>query len=738
MNVGVLASGAGTNLQALLDKVHGRDGIDIVAVGSDRPTAQALARARAAHVPYASFPIGQYADREARDRAIAEWLAARDVQLVVLAGYMQLLSPSFLAAFPDGVINVHPALLPAFPGLHAVQQALAYGVKVFGVTVHFVDDGVDSGPVILQRAVEIPDARDPEQVLARLHPIEHELLPEAVRLIARGAVRVDPAHGRRVLIDSLQSDAMQHGAERVSAFEPTAADEVQVARALLSVSDKTGIVEFARGLAELGIELISTGGTAGQLADAGLKVRSISELTGFPEIMDGRVKTLHPKLYAGMLAVRDDPDHMRAAEQHDVEFVDLVCVNLYPFERTAGRRGVADQEVIENIDIGGPTMIRAAAKNRAFVAPVVSPESYDAVLDELRESDRRLSPATRENLAAEAFAYTARYDTAIARWFQEKREDFPPLFVRAFEKVLELPYGENPHQRAAYYAQVGARAHVLSMISQLGGKELSFNNLLDLDAGRLLLGEFKIPACVIIKHNNPCGAAVATNALEAYQRAFACDPMSAYGGVICLNRRVDLPLAQALADQFVEVLFARGYDEDALELLASKPNMRILDDRERRAANMFEPGLRQVIGGMLVQDRDFDLEERADMQVVSKRHPDEAEWGELHFAWKVCKHVRSNAIVLVRELTTVGIGAGQMSRVDSVRIALEKARSDLHGGVMASDAFFPFPDGPQVALAAGITAIIQPGGSVRDSAVVEAVDAAGAAMVFTGRRHFRH
>jgi phosphoribosylaminoimidazolecarboxamide formyltransferase / IMP cyclohydrolase len=531
---------------------------------------------------------------------------------------------------------------------------------------------------------------------------------------------------------------MERGTEHLSRSAPVAAGEVQVSRALLSVSDKTGLVEFARGLAELGIEIVSTGGTAGELAGAGLQVRQVSDLTGFPEIMDGRVKTLHPKVYGGLLALRDDPGHMRQADENDVEFIDLVCVNLYPFERTAARRGVGDPEVIENIDIGGPSMIRAAAKNFQFVAPVVSPESYDAILAELREFDRRLSPTTRESLAAEAFAYTARYDTAIARWFQEKGADFPALMVRAFEKVLELPYGENPHQRAAYYSQVGARMHVLSMISQLGGKELSFNNLLDLDAGRLLVSEFQIPACVIVKHNNPCGVAVGKTALEAYQKAFECDPMSAYGGVICLNRRVDRELADAIAGQFVEVLFARGYDEDALELLETKPNTRILDDRERRTPDMIDPALRQVVGGMLVQDRDYDLEERAEMQVVSKRAPTEAEWGELQFAWKVCKHVRSNAVVLSRDLATVGIGAGQMSRVDSVRLAIEKARSSLGGSVLASDAYFPFADGPQLALEAGAIAIIQPGGSIRDHEVVDAVDAAGAAMVFTSRRHFRH
>ena len=524
----------------------------------------------------------------------------------------------------------------------------------------------------------------------------------------------------------------------MSSVESVGPAEVQVARALLSVSDKTGIVEFARGLVDLGIEIVSTGGTADALSQAGLPVRSITDLTGFPEIMDGRVKTLHPKLYAGLLAVRENPEHVAAAQEHGVEPVDLVCVNLYPFERTAARRGAEEDEVIENIDIGGPTMIRAAAKNHAYAAPVVNPASYDAVLDELRESDRRLSMVTRESLAAEAFSYTARYDTAIARWFQEKAEDFPPLFVRAFEKVLELPYGENPHQRAAYYEQVGARTHVLSMVSQLGGKPISFNNLLDLDAGRLLLGEFQIPACVIIKHNNPCGVAVGSTAREAYERALACDPMSAFGGVVCMNRAVDAELAGLLTDQFIEVLFARGYEDGAVDVLAAKPNLRILDDGERRTPNLIEPQTRQVIGGLLVQDRDADLEDRTEMQVVTQRRPTESEWQELTFAWRICKHVKSNAIVVTRDLATVGIGAGQMSRVDAVRVALEKARDGVTGGALASDAYFPFSDGPELAIEAGVTAIIQPGGSVRDHLTVEALDKVGATMVFTSRRHFRH
>jgi phosphoribosylaminoimidazolecarboxamide formyltransferase/IMP cyclohydrolase len=515
--------------------------------------------------------------------------------------------------------------------------------------------------------------------------------------------------------------------------------EVVVERALISVSDKRGVTEFAAGLAELGIEMVSTGGTARALEAAGVPARGISEFTGFPEIMDGRVKTLHPKLYAGLLCRRDEPLHLKAAEEREIEFVDLVCVNLYPFESTAARRSVTDEEAIEQIDVGGPAMIRAAAKNFPFAAVVVRPESYDAVLEELRETDRRLSLTTRESLAGEAFAYTARYDTSIARWFAERREEFPPLYVRAFEKVLDLPYGENPHQRAAYYAQVGTRMHALSMVKQHGGKPLSFNNILDLNAARLLVREFQVPACAIIKHNNPCGCALGESGLEAYRRAFAADPLSAFGGVICTNRAVDRRLAEEVARQFAEVIFAPAYTENALELLlAERPNLRVLEDDERRAMNFREQDTKRVIGGLLVQDRDVDLEERGEMQVVTERHPTNAEWDEMLFAWRVCKHVRSNAIVLSRGLATAGIGAGQMSRVDSVRLAIEKAQGPLDGAAMASDAFFPFADGPQLAIDAGVSAIIQPGGSVRDPEVVETADRAGIAMVFTSRRHFRH
>ena len=517
--------------------------------------------------------------------------------------------------------------------------------------------------------------------------------------------------------------------------------DVRIQRALLSVSDKTGIADFARGLTELGVEIVSTGGTAKELVAAGIEVRGIEDFTGFPEIMDGRVKTLHPKLYAGVLARRDDPSHMVSAGEHDIEFVDLMCVNLYPFEAVAARRGAADHEIIENIDIGGPTMVRAAAKNFAFSAVVTSPESYDAVLQELNDADGCLSLQTRESLAAEAFSYTARYDSAIARWFGERQDDFPGLMMGAYEKVLDLAYGENPHQRAAYYQQVGARMHLLSMVRQLGGKELSFNNVLDLNAARQLVDEFELPACTIIKHNNPCGCAVGSSAVEAYEKAFACDPMSAFGGVLCFNRTVDADVAEVLVKQFAEIVFAPKFTDEALEVLATKPNMRILEDNERRRPNIGERDLKRVMGGLLVQDRDVDLEDRSSMEVVTERKPSEQEWGEMLFAWKVCKHVRSNAIVLSSNLASVGIGAGQMSRVDSVRISIEKAQaagSDLAGAALASDAFFPFADGPELAIEAGITCVIQPGGSKRDHEVVEAADAAGISMVFTRRRHFKH
>ncbi len=518
-------------------------------------------------------------------------------------------------------------------------------------------------------------------------------------------------------------------------------------RALLSVSDKTGVVELARGLAALGVELVSTGGTAKALSEAHVPVRAVEDFTGFPEMMDGRVKTLHPRLYAGLLAVRDNDEHLRAAAEHSIEPVDLVCVNLYPFEQTVAR-GAPAAEVVENIDIGGPTMIRAAAKNHAFAAVVVDPADYEGVLGELSEADGRLSLATRQRLAAVAFACTARYDAAISRWFATHTyEGFPPRWASSYEKVIDLRYGENPHQRAAFYAEAGAPTHLLHGARQLHGKELSFNNLLDLSSARELVEDFTGRACAIVKHNNPCGCALAQTVQEAYERAFACDPMSAYGGVIAINRRVDLGCARALSAQFIELLLAPGFDADALELLSQKKNVRLLEladwpphaEAGARGEGMEE---KPVLGGVLSQSRDVVSETRAQMRTMTNAEPSETQWDDLLFAWKVCRHVRSNAIVIAAGGATIGIGAGQMSRVDAVKIAVEKARAAqpdlLAGAALASDAFFPFADGPQLAIDAGVTAIIQPSGSVRDEDVVAAANNAGVSMVATGIRHFRH
>jgi len=461
-------------------------------------------------------------------------------------------------------------------------------------------------------------------------------------------------------------------------------------------------------------------------------------LTDSPEMLGGRVKTLHPRIHAAILARRDRDDDLATLEQHEIEPFDLVCVNLYPFEEVAAKKGIDEAEAVEMIDVGGPSMLRGAAKNFAHVAAVCRPERYGFVLDELRENGA-LSLETRRELAAEAFATSAAYEAAIANWFSG-REPFPETIVLPLEKVLDLSYGENPHQRAAYYAERGRRSHLLSRVEQVHGKALSFNNLNDLSAARLLAREFALPACVIVKHANPCGVALGATAEDAYDKALASDPTSAYGGIVVLNREVEGPLGVKLAEQFVEVLFAPGYDDGALAALRKRQSTRILIDREQRRPDPNERHFKRVLGGMLVQDPDAEIEDREGWRVVCGA-PDEQQWGDLVFAWRVCKHVSSNAIVLAKDLATIGIGAGQMSRVDSVRIAVDKARvfgHDISGSALASDAFFPFADGPRLALEAGITTIVQPGGSKRDDEVIAAVADAGAAMVFTGRRHFRH
>ncbi len=522
-----------------------------------------------------------------------------------------------------------------------------------------------------------------------------------------------------------------------------------IRRALLSVSDKTGLIDLARGLQALGVELISTGGTRQALADAGLAVRDISDVTGFPEILDGRVKTLHPKIHGGLLAVRDNPQHARTLAAQGIEPIDLVVCNLYPFEQTVARPGATREEVIENIDIGGPSMLRSAAKNYHDVAVVTSPEQYPAVLDELRANNGALTPATRERLAAAAFARTAAYDRAISAYFAGPAgaEAFPVTLELRFERKMPLRYGENPHQPAAFYVEPGVAHPCVATAEPLHGKELSYNNILDLDSAFNLVREFAEPAAVVIKHNNPCGAAVGATLEEAFRKAYEGDPLSAYGGVLAFNREVDEATATQVTEpkRFIECVIAPGFAEAAFRVLTTRPtwknSVRLLrtgplsgDDAARRSLD-----LRRVDGGLLVQARDLrGADDFAAARAVTKRPPTAAELADLCFAWLVCKHVKSNAIVLARGGQLVGVGAGQMSRVDAVHLAVRKSGGRHKGSVLASDAFFPFRDNVDEAARAGVTAIAQPGGSVRDADSVAACDEHGLAMLFTGARHFRH
>jgi phosphoribosylaminoimidazolecarboxamide formyltransferase/IMP cyclohydrolase len=515
----------------------------------------------------------------------------------------------------------------------------------------------------------------------------------------------------------------------------------KIQRAILSVTDKTGLVDFARKLAALSIELISTGGTAKLLRDSGIAVKDISDLTGFPEMLDGRVKTLHPKVHGGILHRREDPRHVAATKEHGIEPIDMVVVNLYAFEKTAANPGVAFNELIENIDIGGPSMIRSAAKNFQDVAVVTSPADYETIADELQRENGALSRRTKWRLAQKAFATTAAYDAAIASTLERidpesfqgpESAAFPPTIRFSFHKVLDLRYGENPHQKAAMYSD-GSESGVANA-HQVQGKELSYNNIVDLQAAWDLAQEFEEPVCAIIKHTNPCGTASGKTLADAYKRALECDPVSAFGGVIGVNRTVDLEAAEEMHKLFLEVIAAPGFNEAAKAKFASKKNLRLVEVKPAKQKWV----LKNVSGGMLVQDVDTRALADTDLKVVTKRQPTPEETRALLFAWKVCKHVKSNAIVYARDGQTVGVGAGQMSRVDSAKIGAMKAQLPLKGTVAASDAFFPFPDGVEEIAKAGATAIIQPGGSQRDPEVIEAADRLGLAMLFTGVRHFRH
>ncbi len=740
--IAVGVSGAGSNLRALV-AATGRRGLDatVVLVFADRPCA-ALDWAVEQGIETALVPSGD-------DATMAATLAAVGADVVVLAGYMRIVGPAVLGAFPGRILNTHPSLLPAFPGAHAVEDALAHGVKVTGCTVHIVDAALDGGPILLQEAVPVVPGDDAERLHDRIRAVEHRLLPWAVALLFSGAVGVDD---RRAAVATERAEAQLQFPRR----------------ALLAVSDKTGLVPFAARLVRAGFELVSTGGTARVLREAGLPVTDVAAVTGVPEMLDGRVKTLHPRIHAGVLADQSSRTHRAQLIEAAIEPFELVVVNLYPFAAAAERFGITLPELIEEIDIGGPALIRAAAKNhRGGVAVVTSPARYDAVAASVEESGG-MGPAFAAALALEAFGHTAAYDARIAselpgRMVEEGvllggevagpggSDPYPGSLTIALEKVETLRYGENPHQPAARYRRPGSTAADGPFATgepPLQGKGLSYNNVLDAAAvtaiGRALRG----PACVIVKHTNPCGAAERGSLLEAWEAALAGDPISAFGGVVALTRPVGEALAGALISIFLEVVVAPDFDDAALAILATKPNLRLIVDP---VLALDIPGtapdptgsIRSAGGAVLVTAPDTSPDDQSTWTVATSRAPTEAERLDLDLAWRLVRGVSSNAIVLVRDGRLIGMGSGQTSRVDAARGAVEKAKSyagaeALAGAACASDAFYPFADGVEVCLAAGVTAFVQPGGSVRDAEVVAIVDAAGGTMLMTGTRHFRH
>lgn len=717
-SIAVCVSGFGTNLRALERATRqGWLGARICLVLADRPCA-ALDFAEAAGIRTRLVEPSGYGDRDDWDAAVAEALMESGAELVVLAGFLRVLGAATVERFRGRILNVHPSLLPAFPGLHAIRDALAAGVRVTGVTVHFVDETLDGGPILLQEVVAVVPGEDEAALTERIHALEHRLLPRAVALMLAGPAADPPARPR----------------------------------ALLSVSDKRGIVDLGRGLDALGYEVVSTGGTARALREAGLPVTDVAAVTGVPEMLEGRVKTLHPRIAAGVLADTRRPEHRAQLAAAGIEPFSLVVVNLYPFAKVAERQGITPDELVEEIDIGGPTLMRAAAKNHACVGVVTSPDRYGSVLGELRP-EGALSDATRRSLAVEAFRHTAQYDALIAAELPRHLgfdgpapvdEDlFPERRTLELARTQSLRYGENPHQRAALYrfssASLGDGPSALGA-APLQGKPLSYNNLLDAAAAAGMARDLRGPGCVIVKHTNPCGVAEAEDAAVAWERALAGDPVSAFGGVVAFTTTLERHVAQRVAEVFLEVLIAPGYASGALDVLAGKPNLRVLVDASIAAGPPSAPLIeyRSCGGALLATEADVLLDDPAGWSVVTRRTPSSDERADLDLGWRVARHVKSNAIVLVRRGAVVGVGAGQMSRVDSARLAVAKAGERTAGAACASDAFYPFADALEVCAAAGVTAFIQPGGSLRDAEVISAADAADAAMLFTGVRHFRH
>ena len=725
--IAVGVSGTGSNLRALHDAaVRGALGGEIVLVFADR-ACPALEWAAEQGIETALVPGGD-------DDRLAATLGAVAPDLVVLAGYMRIIGPATLAAYPDRILNTHPSLLPAFPGAHAVRDALAHGARVTGATVHVVNATLDGGPIVAQEAVPVLSGDDEASLHERIKAVEHRLLPPTVaRILAERTGRTPPA----------------------------------TRRALLAVSDKTGLHELGRALVDLGFELVSTGGTAAALRAADLPVTDVAAVTGFPEMLDGRVKTLHPRIHAGVLADQRLDSHRGALADAGIAPFELVVVNLYPFANAVERDGGNLGDVVEQIDIGGPALIRAAAKNHGSVAVVTAPAQYELVVEALR-TNGGVPIELRSALAVEAFRLTAAYDARIAAelpcfmdadgvvlpsWpgMPRSEDQFPDRLTVPLEKVETLRYGENPHQLAARYRRIGhgaERGLFANGEPPLQGKALSYNNVLDAAAAAAVGRSLRGPACVIVKHTNPCGAAERETITGAWDAALAGDPVSAFGGVVAVTRRVDRELAERLTSLFLEVVVAPAYEDAAREVLATKPNLRLLVDAE--LGNDEPPpwpsntaSIRSAGGAILVSSPDILADDPSEWITITDRGPTDAERRDLELAWRLVRGLSSNAIALVKDGALIGMGSGQVSRVDAARQAVEKARrfagdDALRGAACGSDAFFPFPDAVEVCLEAGVTAVVQPGGSINDAKITLLVNEAGGTMLITARRHFRH
>lgn len=773
----VFVSGTGSNLRALVEREQTDSTwpAEIVAVVSDKPQCSAVAFAQSEGIPVFAENPRTFASVEAFEGQVLSFLRDSQVEYIALAGYMRIVREVLLKAFSNRILNIHPALLPSFPGKQAVLDAYTAGVDKTGVTVHLVDEGVDTGPILAQVTVEIHRELGLDALYDAIHRAEHKLYGDVIAKVAvKGTVIAKVAHKGTVI----ERDTVEAGASKLFNGGITVRKW-----ALVSVSDKNGVVEFCRKLVDAGYGILSTGGTAKHLTAAGIEVTEVSDYTGFPEMMDGRVKTLHPKIHGGILGIRDNAQHERSMLENGIDAIDLVIVNLYPFAETINKPTSTVAEAVEMIDIGGPSLLRAAAKNYRFCVPVVDAADYAWIAQRIAEG-KPISLCERTSLAAKVYATTAQYDALIASYLGEEasrqatrahdsrsgmyptdadvhpvqgtaetaaspagsddsllmKSKWPGLFNVSFVHKQDLRYGENPHQDAHFYSEANPSPASIAGAAQLHGKELSYNNIQDADAALGILrsfDDFQQPTAVAVKHMNPCGVGIGQTIDEAFARAFEADPVSIFGGIVAVNRQVTETLAARLSEMFLEIIIAPSFSPEALHVLTRKKNVRLLtvsveDSLWRWGDKVF----RRVSGGLLVQS--VDTKPISRWTTVTNRAPSEAEMKAMQFAWRIVGFVKSNAIVLANDTMTLGIGAGQMNRVGAAKIAIEQAGSKAKGSVMASDAFFPMPDTVEAAVAAGVTAIVQPGGSKRDEDSIRVANEHDIAMVFTGLRHFLH